>query len=440
MEIAIIGSGYVGLVAGACFAETGNDVICADIDEAKIAKLRKAEAPIYEPGLEDFLERNIREKRLSFTTSVKEAVEKSKVIFIAVGTPQDEDGSADLRHVTAVAEEIGKAMNGYKVVVDKSTVPVGTAQKVRETISKFTKHDFDVVSNPEFLKEGAALDDFLKPDRVVVGVANERSEKIMRELYAPFVRTNNPIIVMDVPSAEMTKYAANSMLATRISFMNEISNLCEKVGANIESVRIGIGTDSRIGMSFLFPGIGYGGSCFPKDVQALMKTAKDYGTELKIARAVEDVNANQKRLIVEKIKKHYNSENLSGKKFAVWGLAFKPRTDDVREAPALVVCRALIGLGASLSVFDPEGMETFKRRFGEHGMLTYADNYYDTLKDVDALVICTEWSAFRSPNFDKMKSLMKTPLIFDGRNVFSLEQMKGQGFNYYSLGREVING
>ena len=440
MEIAIIGSGYVGLVAGACFAESGNDVICADIDEAKIAKLRKAEAPIYEPGLEDFLERNIREKRLSFTTSVKEAVEKSKVIFIAVGTPQDEDGSADLRHVTAVAEEIGKAMNGYKVVVDKSTVPVGTANKVRETISKFTKHEFDVVSNPEFLKEGAALDDFLKPDRVVVGVANERSEKIMRELYAPFVRTNNPIIVMDVPSAEMTKYAANTMLATRISFMNEISNLCEKVGANIESVRIGIGTDSRIGMSFLFPGIGYGGSCFPKDVLALMKTAKDYGTELKIARAVEDVNANQKRLIVEKIKKHYNSENLSGKKFAVWGLAFKPRTDDVREAPALVVCRALIGLGASLSVFDPEGMETFKRRFGEHGMLTYADNYYDTLKDVDALVICTEWSAFRSPNFDKMKSLMKTPLVFDGRNVFSLDQMKGQGFTYYSLGRGVING
>ena len=440
MEIAIIGSGYVGLVAGACFAETGNDVICADIDEKKIAKLQKGESPIYEPGLEDFLRRNIREKRLSFTTSLKDAIQKSEVIFIAVGTPQDEDGSADLTHVLAVASEIGRYMNGYKVVVDKSTVPVGTAEAVRSRIASYTQCEFDVVSNPEFLKEGAALDDFLKPDRVVVGVASARAEKIMRDLYAPFVRTNNPILVMDIPSAEMTKYTANAMLATRISFMNEISNLCEKVGANVDSVRIGIGTDSRIGMSFLFPGIGYGGSCFPKDVQALMKTAKDHACDLRIASAVEAANAVQKNIIVEKIIKHYNCENLSGKKFAVWGLAFKPRTDDVREAPALVICRRLIGLGARLSVFDPEATATFNKRFGDHEMLSFAETNYDTLEDADALVICTEWSAFRSPNFERMKSLMKTPVIFDGRNVFSLDSMRGQGFEYYSLGRETIKG
>ncbi|MGI6525026.1 MAG: UDP-glucose dehydrogenase family protein [Bdellovibrionota bacterium] len=438
MEVAIIGSGYVGLVAGACFADAGNDVICVDIDEKKIEKLKKGESPIYEPGLEDFLRRNIKEKRLSFTTSIKDGVERSKVIFIAVGTPQDEDGSADLTHVLDVATEIGRYINGYKVVVDKSTVPVGTAKAVKAKIAEMTDHEFDVVSNPEFLKEGAALDDFLKPDRVVIGVSSEKAEKIMRELYAPFVRTNNPILVMDVPSAEMTKYTANAMLATRISFMNEISNLCEKVGANVDSVRVGIGTDSRIGMSFLFPGIGYGGSCFPKDVQALIKTAKDHACDLRIARAVEETNATQKRLIVDKIVKHYGSENLSGKKFAVWGLAFKPRTDDVREAPALTVCRLLIGLGAHLSVFDPEAMQTFRTRFGDHEMLTYAETNYDTLKDADALIICTEWSAFRAPAFDRMKALMKAPLIFDGRNVFSLESMRGQGFTYYSLGREVI--
>ena len=353
--------------------------------------------------------------------------------------PQDEDGSADLRHVLAVAEEIGKDLNGYKVIVDKSTVPVGTAKAVKAKIASLTKFDFDVVSNPEFLKEGAALDDFLKPDRVVVGVENERSEKIMRELYAPFVRTNNPILVMDIASAEMTKYTANAMLATRISFMNEISNLCEKVGANVESVRIGIGTDSRIGMSFLFPGIGYGGSCFPKDVQALIKTAKDNACDLKIARAVEETNAIQKNLLVDKIIKHYKCENLSGKHFAVWGLAFKPRTDDVREAPALVICRRLIGLGAKLSVYDPEAQETFNARFGNHEMLSYAETNYDALKDVDALIICTEWGAFRTPNFEKMKALMKEPVVFDGRNVFSLDNMKGLGFKYYSLGREVVN-
>jgi len=438
MKVAIVGSGYVGLVAGACFAETGNDVICADIDEKKVAKLQRGESPIYEPGLDDFLHRNIREKRLSFTTSLKDAIQQSEVIFIAVGTPQDEDGSADLSHVLAVAAEIGRYINGYKVIVDKSTVPVGTAKAVRAKIAEFTDIEFDVVSNPEFLKEGAALDDFLKPDRIVIGVESARAEKIMCDLYSPFVRTNNPILVMEIPSAEMTKYAANAMLATRISFMNEISNLCEKVGANVESVRKGIGTDSRIGMSFLFPGIGYGGSCFPKDVQALMKTAKDYAVDLRIARAVEETNAVQKNLIVDKIIKHYGCENLSGKKFAVWGLAFKPRTDDVREAPALVVCRRLVGLGALLSVFDPEATVTFNKRFGDHEMLSYAETNYDTLKDADALIICTEWSAFRTPDFGRMKSLMKTPLIFDGRNVFSLETMKGQGFMYYSLGRDIV--
>lgn len=440
MEIAVVGSGYVGLVAGACFAETGNDVVCVDVDEKKIAALREGQIPIYEPGLEDIVKRNVREGRLSFTTSLKDAVQKSEIIFIAVGTPQDEDGSADLTHVLAVARGIGEAMNGPKVIVDKSTVPIGTAQRVSDVISKLTTHPFEVVSNPEFLKEGAAIDDFLKPDRVVVGVASEKAARVMRELYAPFVRTNNPIHVMDIPSAEMTKYAANAMLATRISFMNEISNLCEKVGANIDQVRIGIGSDSRIGMSFLFPGIGYGGSCFPKDVQALLRTSKDHAAELRIARAVEDVNFQQKGMVVDKVVKHFGSENLGGKKIAVWGLAFKPRTDDVREAPALVVCRRLVGLGARLSVFDPEAMGTFKARFGEHEMVSYSATNYEALKEADALVICTEWSEFRAPNFDRMMSLLKNPVIFDGRNIFSLEKMRGRGFTYYSIGRSPVLG
>lgn len=440
MELAVIGSGYVGLVAGACFAETGNDVICVDVDEAKVAMLQQGDLPIYEPGLGDIVQRNLREKRLVFTTSLKDAVERSDVIFIAVGTPQDEDGSADLRHVLEVARGIGKHMNGPKIVVDKSTVPMGTARRVTEVIREMTTHEVEVVSNPEFLKEGAAVDDFMKPDRVVVGVSSERAAKVMRELYAPFVRTNNPIIVMDVASAEMTKYAANAMLATRVSFMNEIANLCEKVGANVDCVRIGMGSDSRIGMSFLFPGIGYGGSCFPKDVQALMRTAKDHACDLRIARAVEDVNAVQKGVLVNKIIKHFGGENLSGRKFAVWGLAFKPRTDDVREASALVVCRRLIGLGARINAFDPEAKDTFKHRFGEHEMLSYSATNYDALKDVDALIICTEWNEFRAPNFDRMKSLMKQPLIFDGRNTFSPEKMRGRGFVYYSIGRPLVQG
>lgn len=438
MKIAVVGSGYVGLVAGACFADTGNDIICVDINEKKIEDLRNGIIPIYEPGLEDLVERNTKSGRLKFTTSLEEAVKASDIIFIAVGTPQDEDGSADLTHVLSVAKEIGQHMNGPKVIVDKSTVPVGTAALVTEAIKKETKHEFDVVSNPEFLKEGAAIDDFLKPDRVVVGVSTPRAEKVMRELYAPFVRTNNPIIVMDVPSAEMTKYAANAMLATRISFMNEIANLCERVNANIDDVRIGIGTDSRIGMSFLFPGIGYGGSCFPKDVQALIRTAKEHGVDLKVSRSVEDVNFAQKESMVQKLVKHFGSNDLSGRTFAVWGLAFKPRTDDVREAPALVVCRQLINMGAKVQAFDPEAIETFKVGFGASDKISYSENNYDALKGADALVVCTEWNSFRQPDFAQIKSLLKQPLIFDGRNIFTLSEMKKHGFTYYSVGRPAL--
>lgn len=439
MNITVVGAGYVGLVAGACFAETGNDVICVDVDPAKIEKLSQGESPIYEPGLSDLLRRNLKDKRIRFTTSLKEGVEQSEIIFIAVGTPQDEDGSADLKHVLAVAEGIGKYMNGPKTVVDKSTVPVGTGRLVRETIAALTKHPVEVVSNPEFLKEGAAIDDFMKPDRVVVGVASEQAGKLMRELYAPFVRTNKPILVMDVASAELTKYAANTMLATRVSFMNEIANLCEIVGADVDMVRIGIGTDSRIGMSFLFPGIGYGGSCFPKDVQALLKTAKDNGLPLKIARSVEDVNFEQKKVIAHKIVRHFGSpDKVRGKVFAIWGLAFKPRTDDVREAPAAVVCRELINLGAKLVAFDPEAVETFRQSFGEDPALSYAFSNYDCLNQADALVICTEWNEFRQPNYERMKLLMKSPVIFDGRNILDRGEMVGRGFDYYSIGRAPV--
>lgn len=435
MELAVVGSGYVGLVAGACFAETGNTVICVDVDERKIEGLRRGQIPIYEPGLEDLVTRNVKEGRLSFTTSLKDAVQRAGVIFIAVGTPQDEDGSADLTHVVAVARDIGRTMNGYKIVVDKSTVPVGTAALVRKTIAAETSHRFDVVSNPEFLKEGAAIDDFLMPDRVVVGVSSEDAARVMRELYAPFVRTNNPILIMDVPSAEMTKYAANTMLATRVSFMNEIANLCEKVGADVDAVRIGIGSDARIGMSFLFPGIGYGGSCFPKDVQALIKTARDNGIDLKIARAVEEVNARQKQIISEKIVRHYGSEKLSGKTFAVWGLAFKPKTDDVRDAPALTVCRDLVGRGAKIRAYDPEARETFRTKLGETPGVSYVDSNYAALEGADALVICTEWNEFRRPNFAKIKELLKGPVIFDGRNLFDPKKMEGEGIVYYCMGR-----
>lgn len=438
MNIAVVGTGYVGLVAGACFAETGNDVICVDVNEQKVNDLRSGKVPIFEPGLEDLVKSNTRAGRLTFTTSLKDAVHASEIIFIAVGTPQDEDGSADLTHVLNVARGIGEFMNAPKIVVDKSTVPVGTADRVKAAIEQVAKYPVEVVSNPEFLKEGAAIDDFLRPDRVVVGVASEHAAKVMRELYAPFVRTNNPILVMDVRSAEMTKYAANTMLALRVSFMNEIANLCEAAGADINKVRIGIGTDSRIGMSFIFPGIGYGGSCFPKDVQALIRTGKDHGVGLRIAQAVEDVNHSQKKLMVKKIVQHYGSDKVRGKTFAMWGLAFKPKTDDVREAPALSICSELIELGATIRAFDPEANETFRERFGDHDSITYVPNNYDALRGADALVVCTEWNAFRQPNFTRIKESLKEAVIFDGRNIYDIADMRTRGFTYYSVGRPPV--
>jgi UDPglucose 6-dehydrogenase len=437
MNVTVVGTGYVGLVAGACFAESGNDVICVDNNPDKIEALNRGEIPIYEPGLEEIVKNNAEGGRLRFTTDLKDGVERAEVIFIAVGTPQDEDGSADLTYVLAVAKGIGQNLNGYKVIVDKSTVPVGTAAKVAKTIREFSKHEFDVVSNPEFLKEGSAVDDFLKPDRVVIGVDNLRSERVMKELYAPFIRTNNPILVMDVVSAEMTKYAANAMLATRVSFMNEISLLCERVGADVDAVRRGMGTDSRIGKSFLFPGIGYGGSCFPKDVQALIRTAKDNDFDLKISQAVEDVNKRQKTVLVDKILKHYNG-NVKGKTFAIWGLAFKPKTDDVREAPALYICKALSEAGCSIKAFDPEANKTFARVYGEDQNLTYCENSYDALAGADALIICTEWNEFRNPNFERIKERLKDDLIFDGRNIYSLEEMADKKFTYYPIGRNPV--
>jgi UDPglucose 6-dehydrogenase len=438
MNIAVVGTGYVGLVAGACFAETGNDVICVDVNEQKVNDLRNGKVPIFEPGLEDLVKSNTRAGRLTFTTSLKDAVRSSEIIFIAVGTPQDEDGSADLTHVLNVARGIGEFMDAPKIVVDKSTVPVGTADRVKAAIEQVAKFPVEVVSNPEFLKEGAAIDDFLRPDRVVVGVASENAARVMRELYAPFVRTNNPILVMDVRSAEMTKYAANTMLALRVSFMNEIANLCEAAGADINKVRIGIGTDSRIGMSFIFPGIGYGGSCFPKDVQALIRTGKDHGVGLRIAQAVEDVNHSQKKLMVKKIVQHYGSDKVRGKTFAMWGLAFKPKTDDVREAPALSICSELIELGANIRAFDPEANETFRERFGDHDSITYVPNNYDALAGADALVVCTEWNAFRQPNFTRIKDSLKEAVIFDGRNIYDISDMRTRGFTYYSVGRPPV--
>ncbi len=438
MNIAVVGTGYVGLVAGACFAETGNDVICVDINQKKVDALNAGDIPIFEPGLEDLVKSNAKAKRLSFTTSIQDAVRASDTIFIAVGTPQDEDGSADLTHVLAVARAIGENMNGPKIVVDKSTVPVGTADLVKAEIEKVSKFPVEVVSNPEFLKEGAAIDDFLRPDRVVVGVASEKAAAVMRELYAPFVRTNNPILVMDIRSAEMTKYAANAMLALRVSFMNEIANLCERAGADISNVRIGIGTDSRIGMSFIFPGIGYGGSCFPKDVQALIRTGKDHGVDLLISRSVEEVNKHQKQLMVRKIVEHFGENKVRGKTFAVWGLAFKPKTDDVREAPALAICSELVKLGASVRAYDPEANGTFQEKFGNHTNVEYFESNYDALRGADALVICTEWNAFRQPNFKKIKGELVSPVIFDGRNIYDVADMRAHGFTYYSVGRPAV--
>ncbi|CAM3293340.1 UDP-glucose/GDP-mannose dehydrogenase family protein [Corallococcus sp. ZKHCc1 1396] len=431
MRIAIIGSGYVGLVAGTCFADSGNDVACVDIDERKIRMLQDGQVPIYEPGLEELIRKNVKEKRLTFTTNLAEGVANAQAVFIAVGTPEGESGEADLQYVIAAAQAVGRAIKQYTVVVDKSTVPVGTADKVREAIAKVTSVEFDVVSNPEFLKEGAALDDFFKPDRVVIGADTERARNIMGELYAPFVRTENPILFMDTRSAELTKYAANAMLATRISFMNDVSALCEKVGADVDFVRKGLGADKRIGYPFLFPGVGYGGSCFPKDVKALVTTAREYGLELDLLRAVERTNERQKKLLVNKAVKHYGT--LEGKKFGVWGLAFKPKTDDMREAPSIEVIEGLIGKGAQVIAHDPVASHAAKRVFGDR--IRYAELPYDALEGVDGLFVVTEWNEFRHPDFARMKSLMKSPVVFDGRNIFQPARMREQGFTYFGIGR-----
>jgi UDPglucose 6-dehydrogenase len=431
MKIAIVGTGYVGLVAGACFAENGNDVICVDRDAAKVRLLRRGRMPIYEPGLEEMVARNTAEGRLVFTTVLNKAVRQSSIIFIAVGTPQGEDGSADLRHVLDVAREIARAMNGYKVIVDKSTVPVGTAARVRDINRRETTHPFSVVSNPEFLKQGAAIEDFLKPDRVVIGAEDPRAAEIMRELYAPFTRTGAPVMVMDCASAEMSKYAANALLATRISFMNEVANVCEAFGANIDEVRKAIGSDRRIGSSFLFAGVGYGGSCFPKDVKAILKFAADRGYDFETLRAVENVNQRQKGRLVTKMKAHFG--NLSGKTIALWGLAFKPRTDDMREAPAITIVERLLAEGAKVQAYDPEAGRVARGLFGSRVQLV--EKGYDALKGADALAVVTEWNEFREPDFPRMRKLMRSPVIFDGRNIYSPEQMQAQGFSYFSIGR-----
>jgi UDPglucose 6-dehydrogenase len=431
MRIAVVGTGYVGLVAGACFAESGNDVVCVDNNQAKVRLLRRGKVPIYEPGLEELVRRNRAEKRLTFTTTLAKAVRDSAVIFIAVGTPQGEDGSADLKYVLEVARQIARAMNGYKVIVDKSTVPVGTSEKVREVVRRETTHPFSVVSNPEFLKQGAAIDDFLKPDRVVIGAEDPRAQELMLELYEPFTRTGAPIMMMDCASAELAKYAANAMLATRISFMNEVANVCELVGADVDHVRRAIGSDKRIGASFLFPGIGYGGSCFPKDVQAMKRFAADKDYAFKILDAVEEVNKFQKTKLATQMKKHFGS--LKGKTIGLWGLAFKPRTDDMREAPSIPLVEALLSAGASVQAFDPEAMRIAKGIFGSK--ITYMTNAYDAVKGADALAIVTEWNEFRRPDFARIRSLMRSPIVFDGRNLFAPAQMKQNGFTYYSIGR-----
>lgn len=432
MKIAVVGTGYVGLVTGTCFAETGNKVTCIDIDQSKVDRLSRGEITIYEPGLEKLFLRNLKEQRLHFTTDLASGIADAVIVFLALPTPPGEDGSADLQYVLGVAEDLGKIITHYKVIVDKSTVPVGTAEKVKAAINKNFTGEFDVVSNPEFLREGVAVDDFMKPDRVVIGTSSERAKKIMGDLYAPFVRQGNPVLFMDEKSAELTKYAANSFLATKISFMNEIAQLCELMGANVDMVRRGIGSDERIGKRFLFPGIGYGGSCFPKDVKALIHSAELIEYDFKILHAVEQVNARQKLHLFSKIKSFYNNE-LSGKHFAVWGLAFKPNTDDIREAPALEIIEALLNSGATVSVFDPEAMKNVQKIMGEK--LMYADSMYSTLIDADALIIATEWSEFRTPDFDQMRESMKTNIVFDGRNLFDKQIMQEEGFIYESIGR-----
>lgn len=436
MKIAVVGTGYVGLVTGTCFAETGNNVTCVDIDTEKVNKLKQGTITIYEPGLDVLFDRNIKQERLKFTTNLEEGIKGAQIIFLALPTPPGEDGSADLKYVLQVAGDLGHLLEDYAVIVDKSTVPVGTAEKVHAKIAENAKVDFDVVSNPEFLREGVAVEDFMKPDRVVVGTSSEKARKFMEKLYMPFVRQGNPIIFMDERSAEMTKYAANAFLATKITFMNEIANLCEKAGANVDNVRQGIGTDARIGKRFLFAGIGYGGSCFPKDVQALAKTANEYEYDFKILKSVMNVNHEQKTKLLPQLKSHFNND-LKGKTLAVWGLSFKPYTDDIREAPSLENIHALLAEGVKIKAYDPEAMENVKQVIGDK--IEYTDSPYGALLDADALLIFTEWPVFRTPDFEVVNKLLKNKVIFDGRNLFELEQMQELGYKYYSIGREVVN-
>ena len=442
MKLAIMGTGYVGLVSGACFSDLGHDVICVDINEQKIAELNAGKIPIYEPGLEEMVRDNMREGRLVFSTNVKKAIRDSLVIFICVGTPQGDDGRADLRFVHDVARSVGREMDGYKIIVDKSTVPVGTADRVRAIIAdeiqgRSEAFEFDVVSNPEFLKEGAALEDFMSPDRVVVGCENVRVRILMEELYSSFAKNGRPIIAMTTRSAEMTKYAANAMLATKISFMNEIARICEKTGANVDDVRKGIGADSRIGYRFIFPGIGYGGSCFPKDVKALIETARDAGVATHILPAVDAVNEEQKRVMLEKMRTYYRG-HLEGKTFALWGLAFKPETDDVREAPALVMAQALLDAGATIRAYDPKAAQHARQLLGDHPNMHYHDHYFEATTGADALILATEWPYFRNTDMQKVKALLKAPVIFDGRNVYNPITMEALGFDYFSIGRDPV--
>ncbi|HCY46389.1 MAG TPA: nucleotide sugar dehydrogenase [Flavobacteriales bacterium] len=437
MKIAVVGTGYVGLVTGTCFAETGNQVICVDIDSEKIEKMKNGEVPIYEPHLDVIFERSIKQGRLHFTTDLAEAIEDAQIIFLALPTPPGEDGSADLSYVLGVAEQLGKMITDYKVIVDKSTVPVGTADKVIAAIAKNAKVNFDVVSNPEFLREGFAVDDFMKPDRVVVGTESKRAQEVMKELYAPFIRQGNPLIFMDEKSAELTKYAANAFLAAKITFMNEIANFCEVVGADVDKVRLGMGSDTRIGKRFLFPGIGYGGSCFPKDVQALQRSGKELDYDFKILDSVIEVNDRQKTVLAKPIKEYFKG-NLRGIKIALWGLAFKPDTDDIREAPALYMIEKLISEGAEITAYDPEAMPNVEKLLGHR--IKYAPDMYSALENADALLICTEWLAFRNPDFDIVEEKLNNKVIFDGRNLYDLEKMNKLGFRYKSIGRsEVLN-
>jgi UDPglucose 6-dehydrogenase len=436
MKIAVIGTGYVGLVTGTCLAETGNDVICVDINEAKVKQMQAGQVPIYEPGLDLLFHRNIEQERLTFTTNLADAIKDAQIIFMALPTPPGGDGAADLSYILGAAKDISKLITEYKVIVNKSTVPVGTADKVKAVFTQNTSIEVDVVSNPEFLREGVAVDDFMKPDRVVLGTKSERAKKLMTELYGPYVRQGNPILFMDERSSELTKYAANSFLATKITFMNEIANLCELVGADVDAVRRGIGSDDRIGKRFLFPGVGYGGSCFPKDVQALVKSSDDYAYDFQILKSVMEVNERQKTILVDKILKYYKGD-IKGKHFALWGLAFKPETDDIREAPALYIIDALVKNGATVTVFDPEAMANVKNIIGDQ--VNYAKNQYEALEGADALLIATEWSVFRNPDFEKIESILKNKVVFDGRNLYDLQKMIDLGYYYNSIGRKLID-